>query len=121
MPGRAKGYASTVRRTNPARIRPLPEHIERACDRLIDALRLGSEEAAAGAWADLVEARADAGPRCPEPPWGDAYDAVERCLGTGAGDRVKAAAWAILRARGATFEAQLRAVLRELATAVGAR
>jgi hypothetical protein len=93
--------------------RPLPEHVEQACDKLIGALGRGEEEAAR-AWADLVEARADAGPRSPDPPWGDAFDAIERCLGEGAGDRVKAEAWVILSARAESFSGQMRAFLRRL-------
>lgn len=94
---------------------PLPAAVERACDRLIAAVDDPDPEAAcARAWADLVDARADAGPRAPEPPWDAAYAMLESRLGEGAADRVKAAAWQILGERAKTPLGQIRAVARRL-------
>ena len=106
------------RARNPVRCRPddaLPPAVERACDRLIEAVDRG-EAACAVAWADLVDARADH-PKSPEPPWDAAYAMLEARLGAGAADRVKAEAWRILRARGETAWGKVRAVARRILAA----
>ena len=98
--------------------RPLPVAVERACDRLIAAATAepADEAACARAWADLVDAHADAGG--PAPPWDAAHDMLEARLGEGAADRVKAAAREILRQRAETPIGKARAVLRRLLAAV---
>lgn len=106
------------RARNPVRRRPegvLPEAVERACDRLIEAVDRG-EAACAAAWADLVDVRADH-PKSPEPPWDAAYAMLESRLGEGAADRVKAEAWRILRARGETTWGKVRAFARRVLAA----
>ena len=107
------------RARNPVRRRPddaLPPAVERACDRLIEAVDRG-EAACAVAWADLVDAHADA-PGSPAPPWNAAYEMLEARFGEGAADRVKARAWEVLRERGETTWGKVRAVVRGLLRSV---